>query len=452
VENIEKFMTKTEHSIEVSAAARLNRLPIAAFHREIMWLLGGLAFFDFADTNSFSFAAPAVMKAWHLPISTIAFIVSATFMGMCIGAMAGGWFSDQIGRKKALISTALWYATFSLLNAFVLGPRTLFITRLLTGVGLSAMTVVALTYINEMFPAKRRGAYQGWITTIGLCGIPVTAYVARFVIPLVGWGWRLVFVWGSLGLIFALFAIRLEESPRWYESRGRLAEATATLDRIECRVESETGELPPVVADLTLSPSRRGGYAEVISKQYLPRTVVLTLTWILQTLGFFGFTAFVPTLLVAHGFSLVHSLGWSSAMSIATVPGALIAALISDHWDRRWWIAIVSLLIAACGLAYGFTFQASTIIVFGFLVEMFLHTLVPLLSAYTAECYPTEVRTSGAGLTYGIGRLGNVFGPLVIAIIFKHYGYTSVFIYITVTWVLVAITIGGFGLRSRRLL
>ncbi len=437
-------------SVRAGAAARLNRLPIASFHKQIMWLLGFVVFFDFADTNTFSFAAPAIMKAWHLSVSNIAFVVSATFLGMFVGAAAGGWVSDRIGRKRALIATTAWYAMFSLLNGAVSGFSSLLLTRLLTGVGISAMTVVGMTYISEMFPAKRRGEFQGWVMTIGLSGIPVTAYVARFLIPLTPWGWRLVFVWGSLGIIFALLANRLEESPRWYESHGRLAEADAVLDRIELSVIKKTGDLPPV-ANLIPEPPHRTHFAEVVAPRYLPRTLVLGGAWICQTLGFFGFTAWVPTLLVAHGFSLVHSLVWSSAMSIATVPGALIAALISDRWDRKWSITVTALLIAFCGLMYGATFRAETIVIFGFLVEMFLHTLNPLLYAYTAESYPTEIRNSGAGLTYGSGRLANAAGPLIVAFWFNHYGYTSVFIYITVTWLLVASMIGFFGLKSREM-
>ena len=46
------------------------------------------------------------------------------------------------------------------------------------------MTVIAMTYISEMFPARVRGKYQARILTIGLCGIPATAYVARFIIPI----------------------------------------------------------------------------------------------------------------------------------------------------------------------------------------------------------------------------------------------------------------------------
>jgi MFS transporter, putative metabolite:H+ symporter len=435
---------ETLQAVRASAAMRLDRLPIVSFHRQIMWLLAFVFFFELGSINTFSFAAPAIIKAWNLSISTMSFIVSATFVGMFVGATTGGWFSDRIGRKKALIQTTLWFTGFSVLNAFVEGPVGLFATRLLTGVGLSAMTVVGITYVSEMFPAKLRGSYQGWIMTVGLIGIPATAYVARFTIPLASWGWRLVFVWGGLGILFPLFAGVLEESPRWYENQGRTAEADAVLDRLEARAQEEIGALPPLPDSIPQTP-RRGRYLELFAPAYLPRTAMLLLTWICQTLGFYGFTAWVPTLLAAHGFSLVHSLAWSSAISLGAVPGALIAALVADRWNRKWLITIVSLLIAFCGLMYGLTFNVTAIIVFGFLVAMLIQTFAPLLYSYTAECYPTEIRNSGTGLTYGVGRLANGFGPLLIAFLYTHYGYTSVFVYIAACWLVVAFTVSVFG-------
>ena len=82
-------------------------------------------------------------------------------------------------------------------------------------------------------------------------------------------------------------------------------------------------------------------------------------------------------------------------------------------------------------------------------VAMSHHIHSALLFAYTPECYPTEIRNSGAGLVYGVGRLANVFGPLFVALLFTRYGYASVFIYIATCWVLVAVTVGGFGPRTK---
>ena len=432
----------------VSAAARLDRLPVTAFHRHLALLLGFIFFFDMGDINTFSYAAPAILKFWKLSISSIALLVSATFIGMFIGSTFGGWFSDRVGRKKALLITTLWYAIFSLLNAFVWEPVGLFVTRMLTGLGISAMTVVGITYISEMYPSKLRGSFQGWIMAIGLCGIPVTAFVARFCVPVAPWGWRLVFVWGSLGIVLPLFSGALEESPRWYENQGRITEADRVLQEIEAKVLTEVETLPPIVGADELKP-QSGAYSDLFTSNYLLRTITLTFLWICMTLGFYGFTSWVPTLLVTHGFSLVHSLAWSSVMALATIPGAILAASVADRWDRRWLIALVAIVIATCGMLYGLTFRVVAIVVFGFLVEMFLHTFAPLLYTFTAESFPTPIRNSGTGLAYGTGRLANVFGPLIVALIFNHFGYTSVFVYIALCWILLAIIVGALGSWSR---
>ena len=430
-----------------SAGARLERIPISSFHRQIMWILGFVFFFELGDVNVFSYAAPAIRSQWQLSILEIGVIISATFFGMFVGAMTGGWFSDQIGRKTALIYTTLWFSGCSLLNAFVWGPHGLVLVRFLTGMGLSAMSVIGTTYISEVFPATKRGTYQALIMTIGLLGIPVTACVARFLNPLAPWTWRLVFIWGSLGGLIALLASRLEESPRWFERHGQVAQAEQVLARIEEKARADCGGLP---APNELSKPLAGmwTYRDLFGPSYRRQTVVLIVAWICQTLGFYGFMAWAPTLLVAHGFSLVNSLAWSFAISIGAVPGALIAALISDRWERKWLITLVALIVAACGLPYGMSFKNTWIIIFGFLVAMFLQTFAPLLFAYTPEAYPTEIRNSGMGLVYGLGRLANTVGPLLIAFVYNHYGYTSIFAYISGCWVLVAITIGGFGIKT----
>jgi MFS transporter, putative metabolite:H+ symporter len=424
-----------------------NGFPAPRFIVKLFGFWAFVFFLELGDINTFSFAAPAILQQWHLSITSISIIVSATFLGMFIGAVNGGWISDRVGRKRALIATTLWYSLFSLLNAFAWNLAGLFVARMLTGMGLSAMTVVGITYISEMFPALKRGTYQGWIVAIGLLGITATAYVARYLIPIAPWGWRLVFVWGSLGTLILVFGRSLVESPRWYEMRGQTDQADAVLAGIEKRVRAECGELPVPSEPPSQTVSTRS-YRDLFSPAYLRQTVVLMVAYIGQTLGFYGFMAWVPTLLVAHGFSLVNSLAWSSAITIGAVPGALLAALISDRWERRWLITIVALVIAGCGVPYGMSFKTTAIIIFGFLVAMFIQTFAPLLYAYTPEAYPTEIRNSGSGLVYGVGRLANTLGPLLIAFFYRHYGYTYVFLYVSACWVLVAIAVGGFGLKT----
>ena len=159
--------------------------------------------------------------------------------------------------------------------------------------------------------------------------------------------------------------------------------------------------------------------------------------------------AWVPTLLAAHGFPLVKSLLWTSIMNFGAPLGAVFAALISDKWERKYLYTITSIAIAVCGLIYGLSFKMLPIIIFGFCVNLLLQSATVFLYAYTPECFPTEIRSSGTGLVYGIGRLANGIGPLVIAFLFTHYGYMSVFVYIAAIWLAVAFIIGTFGPKTK---
>jgi putative MFS transporter len=451
-------MPETAH-----AALRLDRLSISAFHRRTAALLAYVFFFELGDLNSFAYAAPALRQQWQLSIATIATITSASFVGMFIGAMSAGTLSDHIGRRRALMLTTIWYSSMSLLNAFAWNVPSLFATRLLTGVGLSGMTVVAMTYIGEMFPSRVRGTFQARILMFGLIGIPATAYVARFAVPHLDWGWRVIFIWGALAIFFPLFARRLEESPRWLERRGRYEEAEQVLARVEresnrglARPENLVGVKGPQPRDTSEDTGRPGpfgpgehsvGIKGLIRSGAGGRALLLISVWFCQTLGFYGFNAWVPTLLAEQGFSIMRTLEQSSAISIGAVPGAWIASLIADRWERKYLIALVAVLVGTFGMIYGLSFNTWIIVIFGFLVAMSQQVFAPMLYAYTAECFPTNARNTGAGLSYGIGRLGNAVGPLIVAFLFTTYGYRSVFAYIALCWVLVAFLILTFGPR-----
>ena len=114
-------MRKMELTVDGGTLSNLNalldRLPITTAHR---WAIAALAFayfFELADLNTFSFAAPGVMKAWGIPVGAVALITSASFGGMFLGAVSGGRVADAIGRKRGFIVAIAVYALFSLLNA-----------------------------------------------------------------------------------------------------------------------------------------------------------------------------------------------------------------------------------------------------------------------------------------------------------------------------------------------
>ncbi|WP_037069418.1 MFS transporter [Pseudonocardia acaciae] len=435
-------------STAAELGARLDRLPVGRFHRRVLYALAFGFFFELADLNTFAYAAPGLREYQHLSVADIGYVTSASFLGMFLGATGAGWLADRLGRRRALIVSVLWYSLFSLLNAGAWETTTLLAARLLTGAGLSAMTVVAITYLSETMPRAHRGRMQGAVLATGLVGIPVMAFVARAVVPTGPNGWRWVFLFGALGVFAVALIVRLPESPRWLLGAGQAERADAVVTDIERDAEREHGTLPPVQVVADASAPARIAVRRMFTPPLRRRTGMLLVAWIFQTLGFYGFVSWVPTLLAEHGFSVATSLTFSALTTIGAVPGALAAWPVSDRFRRKAPAAVVAVLVAACGIAYGLSFNAVAIVAFGFAVSFLIQTFAALLYAYTPELYPTAVRNTGSGFAYGVGRLANILGPLAVAAIFSGAGYAWVFVYIGACWLVVAAAIALFGPRS----
>jgi putative MFS transporter len=429
-------------------AARIDRLPISPMHKRMLWVLAIPLFFDVSDIFTFSNAAPVLRRQWGLTIDQIALVTSAGFLGMALGGTFGGMIADRIGRVKAMMLFTAFFSIFSLANGFATDVDMLVGLRFATGLGIASATVTVITYIAELYPAAVRGRWQSWAMVIALSGISVTSWVARLVIPMGVDGWRWIFIWGALGLPFLILARRLNESPRWLMRVGRGPEAEASLKRVEAAVEVWSGPLEPPALQPPRPPTPSLGWAALFSPAYIRPTLSLCAIWFFQTIGFYGFMSWVPTLLAEHGFEMVRSLNFVTLINAGALPGALLAVYLSDQFERKYSIAGVALAIGTFGLIYGLTFLPVMIVLFGFLAATMMDTFSALCFAYTPEQYPTDVRNSGTGLAYGVGRLANVVNPFVISAILAGAGYPFVFAYIAGSWAITAAIALIFGMKT----
>lgn len=432
-----------------NAANRIDRLPISRFHKVMLIAVSFAYFFEFADINTFATTAPKLIRLWGVTVDQVAYVTSLSFVGMFFGSLIGGWIAHRFGRKNALTLTTLWFASFSIATVFSWDVLSLGVLRVLTSAGLSAMTVVAVIYVNEMYPAAFRGKYQAYAIVIGICGTPATNLIASVVVPLNDWSWRLVYLWGGLGILFLLFVRHLRESPLWYESRGEFNKADAVLRDIEAQVTTETGKLPAPAAPVVVEKQPKVSAKVLLEKKYLYPTILLSVMWITQTIGFFGYSSWAPTLLAKEGISVEKSIFYVALTTVGAPLGCFLAAQVTDRFERKWCLVAFAVVIAVCGLFYGLTFNPFMIVAFGFLVNFFERGYTAVAYAYSPELFDTRTRSLGTGVSYGLGRLSNAIGPLIIAALYTGAGYQSVFYFIAGTWVVGALALALFGPRTR---
>lgn len=411
--------------------SRIDRLPVVGgLHRIWVTLLAIIFVFDSADLSTFALVAPKLREQWGLTVTDIGWTTSAAFFGMFVGALAGGSISDRFGRKLVIVTGALLYSVSSLLSAVSVSLGMLIVTRVLTGVGIEAMTVAALAFIAEMFPPTVRGRFQALVVGLSVIGLPLMSWFARQVVPVGTDGWRWVFVFGSVGTIAGIAIIWVfPESVRWQAMHGRAERAEKIIQRMEDEAEKRYGGPLPEPQPVHYEPARPR-MLELFSGKYRKRTVVACLAWVFSILGFYGFNSWTPTLLNIRGFSVSTSLTYTSIVALAAAPGALSAWFLADRFERKKALFTVNVVVAAMMLLYGFVDNVVVILGAGILVMFFLHCQTALLYGYTPDLFPTSLRGAGTGITNGSGRLAGVIGGYLVALIAEQLGLGAVFVYI----------------------
>ncbi|HET6503068.1 MAG TPA: MFS transporter [Amycolatopsis sp.] len=420
--------------------ARVDRLPWSGYQRRVAGILALCFAFELADINTFAYAAPALRGYLGISVREVSFITSAGFLGMFLGSAIGGRIAERFGRRRSLRVSVAWFSVFSLLNAGAFNAAGLLVTRVFTGIGLGAMTVIAITFLAELVPAPQRGRLQSITLALGLLGIPAMSFFARGVIGVGPQAWRLIFLFGALGLVPLLLVGRLPESPGWLEAHGRAEEADRVVGAIEAEV-ARRHALPEVTAAEVSAPVPKVAVRELFRGGLAKRTTMLMLVWVFLTISYYGFASYAPTLLHDHGFTVTSSVGYSALTTLGAVPGALLAWPVADRFGLRGPVTVFSLIFAAAGVAYGLTYAPAAIIVFGILVAALNQTLVALMYSYTPRLFPVGVRATGTGLCYGVGRVLNAVGPLVIGQIYLSFGYVPVFVFIGACGAMITVSV-----------
>ena len=289
---------------------------------------------------------------------------------------------------------------------------------------------------------------------IGFVCVPVASFLAFTLVPAAPFGiegWRWVVLIGALAAPVVVFLRRgLPESPRWLAKVGRLAEADRVLSTIEARVEAEYGKpLPPPGPEEPISPA--SSFMDLWIPGVRGRVILMSVFNIFQTIGFYGFSNWVPSLLVKQGITISTSLGYTTVIALAAPVGPLIGFFLGDRFERKWIIVAAAGLILVCGLVFGQTREAALIIAMGVALTLGNNIMSYSFHAYQQELFPTGIRARAAGFVYSWSRLSVIFSSFIIAFILMTFGAFGVFVFIAAAMAIVMATIGLFGPRTTNL-
>lgn len=231
-------------------------------------------------------------------LGTTSFVIFYTLLGIPFGRMA-----DRVKRKWLIAAGLAVWSLFSGLTGFAGGFWSLFLCRVMVGVGEATLGPAALSLLSDYFPPRLRATVQ----SIYSSGIAVGGGLAFFLGGQIGaaWGWRWAFyLLGFPGLLMCLFVLSLREA-----RRGQTEGAAAA------RHGADDWKF------LFRSPALRYHYAGyalfgLASNQ----------------LSIWGPTFFNRV----HGFGLPLIGAWAGVLSVAAgVPGTVAGGVLADLLRRR---------------------------------------------------------------------------------------------------------------------
>ncbi|XP_059839455.1 solute carrier family 22 member 7-like [Hypanus sabinus] len=333
------------------------------------------------------------------------------FLGVMLGGPLFGYLSDRCGRRKVLLLGCLMTATFGIIASFSVTFAMFSISRLLCGMGLSAISTTSITLAIEWTDVKHRvqlGAITSLAWSVGNMSLALIAYLLR------DWHW-LVFTVSTPCLLIAALCWWIPESVRWLLAAAQLEQAQRGLQRcarwnsvsipISCLSLQELEKA--VRMDRPRTPS---SICDLINTSQMRRiTVYSGIVWLGAAFSYYSISYSVG------GFGLDMYLTHFIYGAIE-LPGKLLAYLLLSTVGRRQtqggFLLLTGLLMTLRHvLPKGLPIPQLLV---GIVAKGCAEAAFTTAVLFTTELYPTPIRQSGLGYSMFMGRMGASLTPLVM--------------------------------------
>jgi len=417
--------------------------------------LGGA--FEFYDLLMTAYVAPGLVASGlftaraggFFAINGIGFFVFSTFAGMWLGSMGFGFVADRMGRRAMFTVSLVWYSLATAMMAFQHSAAGIDLWRFIAAIGVGLEQVTIDTLLPELVPPPKRGRAFAISQGIAFSAVPLVALLGWLLVPLHPFGldgWRWVALIGASGALFVWwFRRNVPESPRWLALHGREAEAERILSGLELRAERDLGRplpMPEMAADAV---EEKGRFRELFRPPYAGRTLVMSVFNAMQTIAFYGFGSWVPTLLIAKGIHVTTSLQYAFIIALANPVGPLLAFAIADRIERKWQIVAAGIVTGIGILLFARQENAALVILFGAVVTLANNWLSFAFHGYQAEQFPTRIRARAVGFVYSWSRVSAALAGLLIGFFLKEGGTMAVALFIGAAMTLMVLVIGLWG-------
>ena len=398
-------MTSAALSDDVAIPASSTKAIVAACVGNMLEWYDFIVYSTFAVQISLSFF-PGKDQFISLLATLVTFGVG--FLARPVGAALIGAYADKAGRRAALTLTILMMALGTLLIAIcppfatigIAAPIVLVVARLIQGVSAGGEIGGALAMLVEYSPPSRRGYFAAFQQlaqggSFLLCGLLATVITSVFTADQVNnWAWRLAFVFGIIIAPIGFYIRKSVADPVLFSAHAKQAAHSAPFKTIVTQYWRSVLIGIGVVIAWTVST-----YVTL----YMPTFAFKTLG-IPQSSAYLGlFVVGVIVMLCPLAGKLADRYSRKSVMMVAAICMVIYPypafLYLTQHPTGGTLIAL------QCGLALLMAFYTGP------------------ASALIAELFPTQVRSTGIAITYGLAvAIFGGFTPAIVSILINSTG------------------------------
>ena len=427
-------------AITSDVPARLDRLPWSRWHWKVVIALGVSWLLDGLEVTVVGALGPTLGRDDTLGLSAahIGWAASAYIAGAVLGALVFGRLADHLGRKKMFLVTLAVYLFATVLTAFSFNFLSFAFCRFLTGFGIGGEYAAINSAIDELIPARVRGAVDLGVNGTFWIGAALGAALSIYLLDPVHvdpeYGWRLAFGLGAV-LGFAILLVRrhVPESPRWLIRHGRIEEAHRVVEAIE----REIGVTDKVPASLSMRAIPAVPWREIILLllNRFRRRTILGISLMASQALFYNAIFFTYALVLSRFYAVPDErVGYYIfPFAIGNFLGPLVLGKLFDSWGRRKMIAATYGVAGIGLLATGYLFAKDALTATQLSLAwsaIFFVASAAASSAYltVSEIFPVEMRAVAISLFYAAGTaLGGLAGPPLYGMIIESGSREALF-------------------------
>jgi MFS transporter, AAHS family, 4-hydroxybenzoate transporter len=385
-------------------------------------ILSWLAMFaDGYDISAMAFAAPELLREWHVaPGGILKYVFAAPNVGVLLGAPLLGYIGDRYGRRAAIVLSSLVVGCFTVAMMWATSLEQMLVLRFITGIGIGGLMPNTIALNSELAPRRWRGMLVVLMFTGITLGSGTPGPVAGWLVP--EYGWKILFLIGGIVPLVAalvLFFVLPESVKFLVRQADRRAELlrVARQMRPDLTLADDTQFVTETRPAAAASPASSGGGFLGLGHIFRGGLAFITpLLWVCfatTLMANYFLNNWMPLIFESNGVTRKQAAVASTVYHVGGTIGGIVVSLLLNRFGYTA-ITLLFLLAAPAIAAIGLG-GLSPAMLAGVAGLAGLAVLGAQFgnNACAGMIYPTEARSQGAGWALAIGRIGSIVGPII---------------------------------------